>query len=395
MSGYFLLPWWGYVLAALALTHVTIASVTIFLHRHQAHRALELHPAASHFFRCWLWLTTGMVTREWVSVHRKHHDKVESQADPHSPRIHGIHKVLWGGTWLYRAEAAKPETLRDYGQGTPDDWLENKLYARHPCLGILLMLTADLLLFGAAGVPIWAVQMIWIPFFAAGVINGLAHWWGYRNFECPDGSTNLTPLGLLIGGEEMHNNHHAFTGSAKFSVNPWEFDIGWLYIRVLQALGLAQVKKVFPQRPVRDHSKKIADLDTLAAGLGNRHHVMAAYLREVVSRVCRQEIRQQADRPTRSFLRRYRKLLVRDKLLLGPVAEERLQEMLRSNKAVRTVYQYKQRLQSLWQQKTATSKERHARLRQLSDWCRQAEETGIQALADFAAKLRGYTCQTA
>ena len=237
------LPWWGYVLVGLGLTHVTIVSVTVYLHRHQAHRAVDLHPVASHFFRFWLWLTTGMVTREWVAIHRKHHAKCETPEDPHSPQTRGIATVLWQGAELYQAEAANRETLEQYGHHTPDDWLERNVYARYPILGVSVMLVADYLLFGFAGVALWGVQMLWIPFWAAGVINGLGHWWGYRNYETVDASRNISWLGVLIGGEELHNNHHAFPTSAKFSIRWWEFDIGWLYIRLFQLLGLARVRR--------------------------------------------------------------------------------------------------------------------------------------------------------
>ena len=239
--GVFDLPWWGYVLVALALTHVTIVSVTIFLHRHQAHRALDLHPLASHFFRLWLWLTTGMVTREWAAVHRKHHAKCDTPDDPHSPQVYGINRVLWLGVFLYVKEARKPETLERYGHGTPDDWLERNLYARFQVVGIVLMGAADVVLFGVVpGGLILLTQVAWIPFWAAGVINGVGHYWGYRNWPTPDWSTNIVPWGVLIGGEELHNNHHAFPTSAKLSYKWFEFDVGWLYIVVLDALGLAR-----------------------------------------------------------------------------------------------------------------------------------------------------------
>lgn len=247
-SGILDLPWWGLTLTALGLTHVTIASVTIFLHRHQAHRALELHPAVSHFFRFWLWFTTGMVTREWVAIHRKHHTKCETDHDPHSPQILGINSVLWGGILLYRNESSNPETIAIYGLGTPDDWLERKLYAPHNALGIAIMALLNIALFGLVpGILIFGVQMVWIPFWAAGVINGIGHWWGYRNFTSPDQSRNILPWGILIGGEELHNNHHAYAGSARLSNKWYEFDIGWAYIRMLALIGLAQVKNVAPR----------------------------------------------------------------------------------------------------------------------------------------------------
>ncbi len=240
------LPWWGYVLVALGLTHITIAAVTIFLHRSQAHRAVDLHPVVSHFFRFWLWLTTGMVTREWVAIHRKHHAKCETEEDPHSPQTRGIRKVFWEGAELYRAEAKNRETIEKYSHGTPDDWIERHLYSPHSAKGIVLMMAINLILFGPIGLTIWAVQMAWIPVTAAGIINGIGHYWGYRNFACEDASTNILPWGILIGGEELHNNHHAYGTSARLSNKWYEFDIGWLYIKLMSYVGLAQVRKLAP-----------------------------------------------------------------------------------------------------------------------------------------------------
>jgi len=285
-SGLLDLPWWGYVLTALALTHITIASVTIYLHRHQAHRALELHPVASHFFRFWLWLTTGTVTKEWASIHRKHHAKCETADDPHSPQILGIKKVLLEGAELYRKEAKNQETLEKYGRGTPDDWLERNLYSKHSMLGIMLMLVIDVLLFGPIGITVWAVQMIWIPVTAAGIINGAGHYWGYRNFQPADASTNIVPWGILIGGEELHNNHHAYIGSAKLSSKWYEFDIGWLYIRSLAALGLAKVKRVAPKVHLNT-AKTVCDIDTLHAVMANRYEVMAKYAKSLKENLSR------------------------------------------------------------------------------------------------------------
>jgi stearoyl-CoA desaturase (delta-9 desaturase) len=241
--GLFELTFWGYVAATLAMTHATIVSVTVFLHRHQAHRSLSLHPVVSHVFRFWLWLTTGMFTREWVAVHRKHHATCETERDPHSPQVHGIWRVLFNGVSLYRVAARDIETVRTYGTGTPNDWLEQRLYGSYRFAGIGFMLVLDIVLFGLPGLVIYAIQMVWIPFWAAGVVNGAAHYWGYRNFETPDESRNLSPLGLLIGGEELHNNHHEHAYSAKFSNKWWEFDIGWFYIRLLETFGLATVKR--------------------------------------------------------------------------------------------------------------------------------------------------------
>lgn len=376
----------GLIAATLLLTHVTIVAVTVFLHRHQAHRALTLHPVVSHFFRFWLWLTSGMVTREWVAVHRKHHAACETEADPHSPQVLGIRKVLWTGAEVYREAARDEAMLEQFGRGTPDDWIERNLYSRHNGLGIVLMLVLDLLLFGAAGITVWAVQMIWIPLFAAGVINGLGHWWGYRNFECPDASTNLVPWGILIGGEELHNNHHAHGGSARLSYHWWEFDIGWMYIRLFQALGLARVRNVSPQTVFRP-GKMLPDVDTLGAVLSNRFQVLARYGREVALPVLRQEMAQ-ADASVRGRLRQARAALVRDDSLVSEEARRRLQAVLERSGELKVVYQFRERLQAVWNRSAASQKER---LEALQEWCAQAEATGIQALQRFAARLRGYS----
>ncbi len=387
-NGLIELPWWGYVLVTLGFTHVTIAAVTLYLHRCQAHRALEFHPMVSHFFRFWLWLTTGMGTKEWVAVHRKHHAKVETRDDPHSPMIFGINKVLWEGAELYRVETNKPETLEQYGHETPDDWIERNVYSKHTFGGIILMILINFLLFGFIGITIWAVQMAWIPFFAAGVINGVGHWRGYRNFESPDASTNITPIGILIGGEELHNNHHAFASSAKFSAKPWEFDIGWLYISVFKKLRLARVKKLAPMPQFND-SKPLVDYDTVSAVITNRLHVMADYAHEVIGDVYKEELRK-ANVTRRKLLRRGRKLLSRADTLLDHNAQERLHNMLAQSESLQVVYEYRQRLQTIWQEKSAT---RESLVQHLQEWCHQAEETGIEALQEFSRRIRAYTME--
>jgi stearoyl-CoA desaturase (Delta-9 desaturase) len=382
--------WVGVILTGLVLTQVTIAGVTVYLHRHQAHRALDLHPVVSHFFRFWLWMTTGMVTREWVAVHRKHHAKCETPEDPHSPRVLGIRKVLWEGSELYRREAANADTLEHYGHLTPGDWLERHLYTRFPWLGITLMLVLDVTLFGSLGLVLYAVQMAWIPFWAAGVINGVGHWWGYRNFETPDASRNITPIALFIGGEELHANHHAFPASARFSIKWWEFDLGWVWIRLLALLGLARVKKVAP-RPVIIAGKYSIDRDTVRAVVANRMHVMANYAREVIRPVLKQECRQ-AEGSCRGALRRTRALLTRETSLIDEAARQRLDNLLEQFSNLRVVYHYRQQLQSVWVRK-ATSQE--SLIKALQNWCLQAEATGISSLQEFARRLRGYSLQAA
>lgn len=380
------LPFWIYILITLLFTHVTIAGVTIFLHRFQTHRALELSPVASHFFRFWLWLTTGMRTIEWVAIHRKHHARVETADDPHSPQVKGIRTVLLQGAELYRHEAGNAETVEKYGFNTPADWLERNIYHRNNSLGICLMLILDVALFGVIGVTIWAVQMIWIPFFAAGVINGVGHWWGYRNFEGPDASTNIIPFGLLIGGEELHNNHHAFASSARFSNKWYEFDLGWLYIRLLELLGLARVKKVAPE-PVTDLCKQKVDLDTVRAVITNRLHVMSDYASSVVREVYREETAK-ATLAKRQLMRKYRRLLIRHEALLDSAAKVHLAELFHQSATLRVVYEYRQQLQALWQEKSA---DQEKILRALQEWCLRAEATGVVALQEFAAKLKTYT----
>ncbi len=381
---------WQAVLITLALTHITIAAVTIFLHRAQAHRALDLHPAVAHFFRFWLWLTTGMVTKEWVSVHRKHHAKCETPEDPHSPQVLGLRKVVTEGAELYSQAANDTEILRRYGHGTPDDWLERNLYTPYSWQGLGLMLILDVLLFGVYGPVIWAVQMLWIPFWAAGVVNGVGHFWGYRNFESPDASTNISPWGLVIGGEELHNNHHAFPSSAKLSSKPWEFDIGWAYIRALSALGLAKVKKIAPELQTVE-GKRLVDLETLRAVVVSRMHVFARYTQEVLAPVTRAELCSNV-RQCRREVRRAQRILAREGHRLDAAARVQLDSMLSQSQTLATVYQFRERLQGIWELNTPSQDDL---LRALQEWCRQAEATGIAALQRFAENLKGFSLQAA
>lgn len=390
ITGLIDLPWWGYVLVALALTHLTIASVTIFLHRHQAHRALDLSPPASHFFRFWLWLTTGMVTKEWAAVHRKHHAKCETAEDPHSPQVLGINRVLWGGVLLYVKESDNAETLQRYGHGTPDDWLERRIYTPLHKYGILLMLAIDVALFGALpGVLIWGVQMVWIPFWAAGVINGIGHFWGYRNFDCADASRNIVPWGILIGGEELHNNHHSFATSAKLSARWYEVDIGWVYIRLLAALKLASIKKVLP-KPKFEAAKRVADFDTLQAVITHRYDVMARYMKSL-KQIYREERRRLkenrqilTDAKSLKLLKRW---LQRDEGQLSEPEKQKLHRVLQHSSRLSTVYAMRRELVALWQRSTAS---REQLLQQLQDWCHRAEASGIRQLEEFSQRLRQY-----
>ena len=387
-SGIFDFPWWGYAIAAFVLTHVTIVTVTVFLHRHQAHRALELHPVASHFFRLWLWLTTGMVTKEWVAVHRKHHAKCETLQDPHSPQVLGLNRVLWAGVFLYVKEANRPCTLERYGLGTPEDWLERNVYSRFQVLGVTLMGIADVILFGVVpGTLIFAVQMVWIPFWGAGVINGIGHDWGYRHWPTPDASTNIVPFGLLIGGEELHNNHHAYPTSAKLSNKWYEFDIGWLYIRILEGLGLAKVKHVAPI-PHFTAPKPAVDMDTLQAIIECRYDVLARYA-ESLKRTYTKELckhRGVAPRHTRALLSLTQRLY-RNEQALREGERIRLVELLPESNALRTMHSMRLELASIWGRSMAT---RDQLVAQLQEWCQRAESSGIDELQKFSRTLRSY-----
>ena len=386
-SGFFDLPWWGYMLVALGLTHVTIASVTIFLHRHQAHRALDLHPVASHFFRFWLWLTTGMVTKEWAAIHRKHHAKCETAEDPHSPQVYGINRVLWAGVFLYVKESYNRETLERYGHGTPDDWMERNVYTRHPILGLTLMGAVNLALFGLVpGALILLTQIVWIPFWAAGVINGIGHFFGYRNYGCADASTNIVPWGILIGGEELHNNHHAFASSAKLSSKWYEFDIGWMYIRLMEMLGLATVKKVAPT-PRFAAPKPAADLDTLHAVIANRYDVLSRYAKSI-KKTYREEVQRLAHWSPRDAeaLKSLKRVVLRVQEL-SEAERVRLTDALRNSRALATLVAMRHELMAIWERSNASKEQL---LRQLQDWCHRAESSGIAPLQDFSRRLRCY-----
>ena len=387
-SGLLDLPWWGVALVALGLTHITIASVTIYLHRNQAHRALDLHPAVAHFFRLWLWLTTGMVTKEWAAIHRKHHAKCETVEDPHSPQIHGINRVLWGGVFLYVKESHHPETMERYGHGTPDDWVEHNVYARHSIYGLWLMGACDIALFGLLpGALILVTQIVWIPFWAAGVINGIGHFWGYRSWDvpAPDASLNIVPIGILIGGEELHNNHHAYPASARFSMKWYEFDIGWMYIRALEALGLAAVKK---EAPVARFAapKAVCDHQMLQAVISNRYDVLSRYAKSLkrMYRLERERLghwSQEAEalEPIKRYVSRLQRL--------SEAERARIAEALKGSKALATALAMRDELAELWERSSAS---REQLLGKLQDWCHRAEASGVAPLVEFSRRLRSY-----
>jgi stearoyl-CoA desaturase (delta-9 desaturase) len=378
---------WQMVGYTLVVTHITIAGVTIYLHRHQAHRALELHPIVSHFFRFWLWLTTGQVTKEWAAVHRKHHAKCETVDDPHSPVTRGIKKVLLEGAELYRAETKNQETLDKYGHGCPNDWIENNLYTKYSWLGVSALLPINVMLFGVAGLSIWAVQMLWIPITAAGIINGLGHYTGYRNYDCNDAACNLLPWGILIGGEELHNNHHTFATSAKLSSKWYEFDIGWMYIRTMEIMGLAKVKKTIP-KPRMAKDKTVADFDTLQAVIANRYDVMAKYAKSVKAAFSEEveHLKHKAELEAR-FLKSSRKLLQREPTKLDSPQQAQLVELFQHSKALETMHHMRVELGAIWERSHST---RDQLLQQLQDWCTRAEASGIKALQEFSMRLRSY-----
>ncbi len=378
---------WAYVVITLVLTHITVIGVTVFLHRQQAHRALTLHPAVSHFFRFWLWLTTGTVTKEWVAVHRKHHATCETEDDPHSPQVKGLARVLFGGVGLYQAECRNRETVENFGKGTPDDWIERNLYTRHRNKGLLLMLLIDLVLFGWVGIIIYVVQILWIPFWAAGMVNGIGHYWGYRNFETDDASRNFMPIGIIAGGEEFHNNHHAYRQSARLSNKWWEFDIGWFWIRSLEILGLAEVKRSSPKTEFLP-AKHDPDGETVTAILRNRFHVLKLYGAQVTRPVLKVEL---SGAHARRQLRRLKRWLTREDLILSAEQRAALNEALKESNTLKVVVEYKERLKAIMQPSITDSD----RLARLQEWCAKAEASGIEALNEFARQLRGYNMRAA
>jgi len=381
-NGYLDWSWWQITIFTLVATHITIAAVTIFLHRCQAHRALDLHPIISHFFRFWLWLTTGMVTKEWASIHRKHHAKCETVDDPHSPVILGIGTVLSRGAELYKKEAGNQETLDKFGHGTPDDWLERNIYSKFSWQGVAIMLILDVFLFGGIGLTVWAIQMLWIPITAAGVINGIGHFWGYRNYDCEDASKNIIPWGILIGGEELHNNHHTFATSAKLSNKWYEFDIGWMYIQIMSAAGLANVKKI-PPKPVLSDLRP-ADHNTLEAIIANRYEIMARYSKTLrnffISEVQHMQV-------LASHLSDARTWLAKDESRLSEQERAKLEELMASNAQLRKMIEMRRDLQAIWGRSNAS---REQLVAQLHLWCQRAEDSGLTSLRDFSLRLRRY-----
>ncbi|MFG3502192.1 delta-9 fatty acid desaturase DesA [Pseudomonas sp. NPDC047963] len=389
-TGFLNLSAWQVVATTLILTHVTIVAVTVYLHRYSAHRSLELNAGLKHFFRFWLWLTTAMNTREWTAIHRKHHAKCETPDDPHSPVQKGLGTVLRRGAELYKEESKNEETVRIYGKNCPDDWIERNLYSRFPNLGIILMLGIDLALFGVIGLTVWAVQMIWIPLWAAGVVNGLGHAVGYRNFECRDAATNLVPWGILIGGEELHNNHHTYPNSAKLSVRKWEFDMGWAWIKLFSLLGLAKVNRTAPIAH-RVTAKHQLDMDSAMAILNNRFQIMAQYRKLVIKPLVQLEL-QRADASMRYQFRRAKRLLSREPSLLQHDQQAHIEVILEQSQSLRVIYEQRLALQQIW---SRTSANGHDMLAAIKQWVQDAEASGIQSLREFAEHLRTYSLRPA
>jgi len=388
-SGLLNLPWWGDVIAGLILVQITIAGVTLYLHRCQAHRALELHPIVSHFFRFWLWLTTGMITKEWAAIHRKHHAKCETEEDPHSPRIHGINKILFTGVVMYVKESHKTDVMDRYGHSTPTDWLERNVYTPLNKWGIVLLAIADIALFGLLpGAIIYGLQLAWIPFWAAGVINGIGHYWGYRNFQTEDDSTNIVPWAGWIGGEELHNNHHAYPTSAKFSLRWYEFDLGWMYIRILQSLGLATVRKQAPKVKL-DPSRWEVDAQTLQAVIAHRYDVLARYARSM-KQATKEEMALLSARGhdfTTVKARAIRKWLHIDADNLHAEQRAHLDRVLEASPALKTTWSMRQELARLWERSTLSTEQL---VHQLKDWCERAEKSNVEPLVQFSRRLRSY-----
>ena len=383
---------WGELLLYLLIaTQLTIFSVTLYLHRSQAHRGVDFHPAIAHFFRFWTWLTTSMITKEWVAIHRKHHAKCETEDDPHSPMHKGIRTVFWRGVELYREARGQREDIEQYGKGAPNDWIERHLYTPHATMGPTILLFISFALFGFAGVAVWAIQMAWIPFWAAGVVNGLGHWWGYRNFETTDTATNLTPWGVWIGGEELHNNHHAFPSSAKFALRKWELDIGWTTIKLLEKMHLAKVLRVAPSLDVRPNIN-VPDSDTMRALLAHRFQAMTDYQRNVLTPALREEARAAGAKLRALLPRKLRKGIADDGRWLKPDARQQLQQWVAQRPRIRTLVEHRARLAALLEARTHNASES---LHNLQDWCREAEASGIRALQEYSARLKGYSLQPA
>jgi len=373
---------WGIFWYVMIMTHITIASVTIFLHRHQAHRALDLHPNVAHFFRFWLWLTTGMVTKEWAAIHRKHHAKCETELDPHSPQTQGIQTIMWRGADLYKIESKNQETIQKFGQGTPDDWIEKNVYQKYSWQGVGLMMIINLFLFGAIGGFVWAIQMVWIPITAAGIINGIGHYWGYRNYDCEDASRNISPFGIIIGGEELHNNHHTFATSAKLSSKWYEFDIGWLYIRCLECFGLAKVKKTIPK--IKSTEPQSISEELVKTIVMHRYEIMSRYSKTLKAAF---KLEVQSMKGLAKEFADNHHWLFKDESNLSGFQRHRLETLMIANERLKHLIEMRRELTQLWTKSTAT---REQLTEILHEWCLKAERSNHQLLQVFSQKLKTY-----
>jgi len=389
-QGLWQLTGWQTLAYTLVLTHLSIVCVTVYLHRCQAHRAMDMHPALAHFFRFVGWFTISTITKEWVSVHRKHHAKCETVDDPHSPVIKGLKTVLFTGAELYADEIENEETIKRYSKGCPEDWIEKNLYQKYKMLGIFLMLAVNIILLGPIGITVWAIQMAWMPFHAAGIINGVGHAFGYRNFECSDAARNIVPWGIWIGGEELHNNHHTYPNSAKLSVKKWEFDIGWMYIRAFEILGLVKNVRRGPVVHVDDNKLEL-DFDSALAAANNRFQIMAKFYKNVIKPVVAEQ-KQNADESTLALFKRAKGIIAKEDSLLSDKYRDQLGELVSADEIMEKVYHMKQQLLLVWKKRSSSSEEL---LSAMQLWCKEAEESGIRVLQDFAGSLKQYSTKLA
>lgn len=379
---------WQIVLYTFIVVQVTLSGVSLYLHREQTHRGIQMNPVIQHFYRFWLWFTTGMLTKEWVAIHRKHHAYCETEDDPHSPQIHGIKKVLFHGVTLYTAERKNQETMEKYGQGTPNDWIERNIYTRFHYLGIVLLAFMNIALFGVIGLLVYAIQMLWIPFFAAGVINGIGHFFGYRNYRTDDSSRNITRFGFFIFGEELHNNHHAFPSSSKFAHRKGEHDIGWYVILLMNKLGLCKIKKVVPELLVDEQTDDFNG-ETVKAILTHKFNVLQVYIKDVI----KPNLANEYANASKAFNKRIKKFthnLSLDPQFLKTDIKAKWNSYFEESKTLNTLLQYKAELQAIWDNNSKSVDEMIA---DFKAWCQKAEQSGNEMLQQFANSLRQYKLQ--
>ncbi len=389
-QGLWALNGWQTLAYTLVFTHISIICVTVYLHRCMAHRAMDMHPALAHFFRFVGWFTIATITKEWVSVHRKHHAKCETEDDPHSPVVKGLKTVLLTGAELYNTEIHNEETITRYSKGCPDDWIERNLYQKYKLLGVFILLAINIVLLGPIGITVWAIQMMWMPFHAAGIINGVGHAMGYRNFECADASRNITPVAIWIGGEELHNNHHTYPNSAKLSVKKWEFDIGWMYIRFFEILGLVKNVRRVPVVHVYNNKLELDFYAALAAA-NNRFQIMAKFYQSVIKPAVSEQ-KKHAGQSLQPLFKRAKRIIAKEDSLLTDSYRQQLSQLVEENEMMETIYDMKMQLLQVWKKRTSS---RDELLAAMQDWCKKAEESGIRVLEEFAQSLKQYSTKTA